>query len=128
MANVTALFHDSHAKRLQIRSFDQSASPIYRKDIPNIVERAPVATATTVQIPNDPAPAGTEWDESFQDTTTKDLSAQRATLKTAWNEAMRLAGLSQQGLQALSQAVAAQNFNPNDVNGPKNFIAHSSPP
>ena len=113
-----------------MRSVAYGASPILRREVSNIVERAPAATATTVQIPGDDPPAGTEWDESFQDTInpTKDLSAQRAAVKTAWNEAMRLAGLSQQGLQALDTALQAQNFNPNDQDGPKNFIAHSSPP
>ena len=98
------------------------------RDLSDIVERAPVATATTVTIPNDDPPPGTVWDESFQDLVNKDLSQQRAAVKTAWNEAMRLAGLSQSGLDALNKAVAAQNFNPNDQDGPKNFIAHNSPP
>ncbi len=91
------------------------------KHHPDIVRRVP--TATTIVIPNDPAPPGTQWDESFAN----DAGA-RAAVKTAWNEAMRMAGLAANGLQSLQINLKNQNFGSGDVDRQKDFIAKQSPP
>lgn len=91
------------------------------KNHTDLVRRVP--TATTISIANDPAPSGTEWDQSIAN----DPGA-RAAIKTAWNEAIRMANLAAAGLQSLQTNLNNQNFNPSDLDKQKDFIAKQSPP
>jgi len=119
--NVTLLFHKSYLNSQDIKRAQERPSPVRREIHPDIVRRVP--TATTIVIPNDPAPPGTEWDESIAN----DAGA-RATVKTAWNEAIRMANLAANGLQSLQINLNNQNFNPSDLDKQKDFIAKQSPP
>ena len=81
--------------------------------------------AQTVSLPQDPPPDGTEWDESFGD---PNDATKRAEVHTAWNEAMRLAGMARDGLQDLRNNLEAQGFAPNEEDKARDFIAEQSQP
>ncbi len=119
--NVTLLFHNSHLNNHDIKRAQERPSPVRLEIRPDIVRRVP--TATTIVIPGDPAPPGTEWDESIAN----DAGA-RAAVKTAWNEAIRMANLAANGLQSLQTNLNNQNFLPTDLDKQKDFIAKQSPP
>jgi len=119
--NITLLFHNSHLNNHDIKRAQERPSPVRLEIRPDIVRRVP--TATTIVIPGDPAPPGTEWDESIAN----DAGA-RAAVKTAWNEAIRMANLAANGLQSLQTNLNNQNFLPTDLDKQKDFIAKQSPP
>ena len=81
--------------------------------------------AQTVPLPQDPPPIGTEWDESFGDPSD---ATKRAEVHTAWNEAIRLAGMARDGIQDLRNSLNSQGFAPNEEDKARNFIVEQSQP